>query len=80
MSTEKADCENTVHRIVGEEAGQDSLHPCCLVPGELKTVPIGSLLEQLKTVISETEDNGQPHSGMEFLCIIKRRPQGGHCE
>lgn len=43
------------------------------MPGELKeTAPIGSSLEQLKTVISETEDNGQPHSGMEFLCIIKR--------
>lgn len=29
-------------------------------------------MEQLKTVISETEDIGQPHYGMEFLCIIKR--------
>ena len=23
-------------------------------------------------MISETKDNGQPQSGMEFLCIIKR--------
>jgi hypothetical protein len=49
MSTDKVDWENTEHKVVGEEAGQDSLHPLCLVQGELKeTVPIGSLVGTTK--------------------------------
>lgn len=57
-----------------EKARQDNLHSLCFVPGEPKeTVPIRSLVGTAKdSVTSETEDNGQPHSETEFLCIFKR--------
>lgn len=72
MSTEKGGWENTEQGTVGEQ-GHDGPYPLCLVLGQLREMFLsGPWLEQLKTVISETEDNGQPHSGMEFLCIIKR--------
>lgn len=72
MSTERVGRE-TQSKGQWRAGGRGGPHPLCLVLGQLREMlPSGPCLEQLKTVVSETEDNGQPPSGMEFLCIIKR--------